>query len=126
MLTLIYGSQRTPTVKVNFEEGSIEISGISLPENAYDYFQPLQEQLDEYLKAPAPETSLNFKMEYLNTGSALTVRNIILKLNNKLPKGSFKVNWFYEEEDIDILETGQELASLFDNAEFNYIEVKEF
>ncbi|WP_027418267.1 DUF1987 domain-containing protein [Crocinitomix catalasitica] len=120
------GSKRTPKIRADFDDGIIEISGISLPENAYDYFLPLHELLDNYITNPRERTTLNFKMEYLNTGSALSVRNLILKLNNKLPKGTLDVNWFYELDDIDILETGQELASLFDNCTFQYIEVDEF
>ena len=38
MSLLIEGDKRCPRIEVNTSEGLIEISGISLPENPYNYY----------------------------------------------------------------------------------------
>lgn len=126
MQFLIEGDKRCPRIEADFEKGFIEISGISLPENPYHYYEPLQDELDKYLTSPKERTLLSFKLEYFNTGSALALRNTIQKLNDKLPDNSFLVKWHYEKDDIDMLDSGEEFASIFSRANFEIIEVEEF
>lgn len=126
MSFIIEGDKRSPRVEIDSNRGLIEISGISLPENPYNYYLPLQEELDNYLSTPKEETTLIFKLEYFNTGSALALRNVIQKLNDKLPTGTFNVKWYYETDDSDMFDSGEEFNSLFDNATFEIIEIEEF
>lgn len=126
MSFVIEGNKRCPKIEVVHERGFIEISGISLPENPYNYYQPLQDELDKYLESPKQSTTLSLKLEYFNTGSALALRNTIQKLNDILPRESFSVKWYYEKGDIDMLDSGKEFALLFGNSDFDLIEVDEF
>jgi hypothetical protein len=123
---LIEGDKRCPRIAADFDKGLIEISGISLPENPYNYYQPLLEELSSYVKAPNDKTLLSFKLEYFNTGSALALRNTIQKLNDELPENTFSVKWYYETDDVDMLDSGEEFASIFSKANFDIIEVEEF
>lgn len=123
---LIEGDKRCPRIEADFDRGFIEISGISLPENPYHYYQPLQEELEKYVKSPNESTLLSFKLEYFNTGSALALRNTIQKLSDKLPTNTFSVKWHYEKDDVDMLDSGEEFASIFAKANFEIIEVEEF
>ena len=122
----IDGDKRCPRIELNSNEGFIEISGISLPENPYKYYFPLHQELDNYIKNPKDKTLLTFKLEYFNTGSALALRNTIQKLSDGLPAGSLMVKWYYEEDDVDMLDTGEEFATIFPKANFEIIEVEEF
>ncbi|MGB1103186.1 MAG: DUF1987 domain-containing protein [Crocinitomicaceae bacterium] len=126
MSFLIEGDKRCPRIEVNTAEGLIEISGISLPENPYNYYLPLHKKLDEYIKNPQTTTKLNFRLEYFNTGSALALRNTIQKLCDELPENSLMVKWYYEEDDVDMLDSGEEFATIFPKANFEIIEVEEF
>lgn len=123
---LIEGDKRCPRIEADFDRGFIEISGISLPENPYSYYQPLLEELDKYVSAPNDQTLLSFKLEYFNTGSALALRNAIQKLSERLPNASFSVKWHYERDDVDMLDSGEEFAAIFSKANFQIIEVEEF
>lgn len=123
---LIEGDKRCPRIEADFERGIIEISGISLPENPYNYYQPLLDEIDHYITAPKNSTTLNFRLEYFNTGSALALRNTIQKLNDNLPADSFHVRWYYEKDDIDMLDSGEEFATIFEKTTFDIIEVEEF
>ncbi len=126
MTFLIEGDKRCPRISADLQNGLIEIEGISLPENPYNYYQPFLDELDDYLSAPLANTTLSLKLEYFNTGSALALRNTIQKLNDGLPANSFTVKWYYEKDDIDMLDSGEEFASIFANAQFEIIEVEEF
>jgi len=126
MTFLIEGDKRCPRITADFSRGTFEISGISLPENPYLYYQPFLDELDDYLKAPCDLTVLSLKLEYFNTGSALALRNIIQKLNVSLTLDSVLVKWYYETDDIDMLDSGDEFATIFQNTRFEIIEVDEF
>ncbi len=126
MTFLIEGDKRSPRIEVDFEQGVVEIAGISLPENPYNYYLPLQQKLDQYITAPKPKTFLVFKLEYFNTGSALALRNVIQQLNDKLPDGSLFIKWYYERDDSDMFDSGEEFDSLFEKAQFEIIEIEEF
>ena len=71
-------------------------------------------------------TKLNFRLEYFNTGSALALRNTIQKLCDHLPEGTLEVKWYHEEDDVDMLDSGEEFATIFPRANFEIIEVEEF
>lgn len=126
MALVIEGDKRSPKLEADFEAGLIKISGISLPENPFGYYTTLLKELEVYVKNPAPITTLEFRLEYFNTGSALSIRNVIEILNNNLKEGTFFVKWFYEMDDVDIQDSGLEFEAIFENAQFEIIEVDEF
>lgn len=126
MTFLLEGDKRSPKILADFEAGKIEICGISLPENPYNYYQPFLDKLETYVSAPCDNTLLSFKLEYFNTGSALALRNTIQKLNDNLSQGTFKIKWYYEKDDLDMLDSGEEFAAIFSKTEFEMIEVEEF
>lgn len=123
---LIEGDKRSPKIEAHFERGFIEISGISLPENPYNFYLPLQKEIENYVAKPKNKTLLSIKLEYFNTGSALALRNTIQKLHDNLPKESFTIKWYYEKDDTDMFDSGEEFSALFEDSNFEIIEVDEF
>ena len=126
MTFLIDGDKRCPRIAGDFSRGIFEISGISLPENPCNYYQPFIDELEDYINDPCELTELSLKLEYFNTGSSLALRNIIQKLNDNLNPASLMVKWYYEKDDIDMLDSGEEFASIFSKSTFEIIEVEEF
>lgn len=126
MSLIIEGSKRTPYIIADFEQGVITISGISLPENPFEYYRPLNEALDGYLEEAKKATLLEFKIEYFNTGSAVVLRNLIQRLQDSLTAEFLSVKWYYEKDDLDIKETADEFKAIFPTLNFNLIEVEEF
>nr|HPJ52616.1 SiaC family regulatory phosphoprotein [Flavobacteriales bacterium] len=45
---LLEGSPKTPSVRFDPENGSLELRGRSIPENSIDFYKPLTDWLDEY------------------------------------------------------------------------------
>lgn len=106
---------KTPAILFDPDEGFIEISGRSIPENAVEVYHPLVEEwLDEYLSDPSAPVNLNINLEYYNTSSSMWLLRMFKKLEAVHKNhNNVSVNWYYEDE--DMLESGndyQEIISI--------------
>lgn len=109
----IEGSPKTPTVTLNPTTGILDIKGRSIPENSIEFYRPIVEWLDEYGNAPASATVFNVKLEYFNTASSKCILDVFKKLENIKKSGAdVTINWHYEEDDEDMLEAGEDYASI--------------
>lgn len=111
----IPGTPKTPTVDMNVESGVIEIKGRSIPENSIDFYRPVVEWLEKYAESPAPETKVNIQLEYFNTSSSKCILDVFKKLEQVYKKNGDKgvsISWFYEEDDEDMLEAGEDYQSI--------------
>ncbi|NJK86137.1 MAG: DUF1987 domain-containing protein [Bacteroidales bacterium] len=109
----IESTPKTPLVKFIPEKGVIEIKGRSIPENSIEFYKPLIDWLDEYAKAPLEKTIVNVQLEYFNTSSSKCILDVFKKLET-IHKSNHDVmiNWFYEEDDEDMLEAGEDYESI--------------
>lgn len=101
------------TVRVDFdwETGILEMEGASYPENASDFYQPIFQWIKQYISRVRKKIVLNLKLNYLNTSSTKCMLDIIDLLEDYYKDGGeVDVNWFYAENDEDILETGEEFS----------------
>lgn len=104
-------TKETPSVHLDASAGVFKIEGRSFPLNAKGFYAPILEWLDGYAENPNPKTDFTFRLEYFNTPSSKSISDILKKL--KAIKDSGKdvtVKWFYEEDDIDILDLGHVFA----------------
>jgi hypothetical protein len=119
------GTAKTPTVKFDAANGVFEIKGRSIPENSIEFYKPLVDWLDEYAKGPRDLTQVNVQLEYFNTSSSKCILDVFKKLEN-IHKGKNEVliNWYYEEDDEDMLEAGEDYESII-RVPFKMIEIVE-
>lgn len=113
-LVNIEGTPKTPSIKMNPETGIIEIKGRSIPENSIEFYKPVIEWLDEFsTKGTAPKMVVNVQLEYFNTSSSKCILDVFKKLEalNK-EKNNITINWYYEEDDEDMLEAGEDYESI--------------
>ena len=103
------GTEDTPKIILDRNNGIFEISGRSLPEDTAEFYKPVLEWLDGYAGTPNSETNFTFKLEYFNTASSKLILDILSKLEDI--KGS-TVSWYYHEDDEDMEEAGSEFAEL--------------
>lgn len=103
----IEGSDDTPTVLLNKNDGIFEISGRSLPEDCVTFYNPVIIWIKEYAKAPNPSTEFTFKLDYFNTASSKIILDI-LKMLNEIKGAS--IIWYSLEEDEVVAEAGEEYA----------------
>lgn len=106
-------SPTTPRVHFDPQQGYFEISGKSLPENSFDFYKPLLDWMDEYLKNPANQSNLVFKLEYFNTSSTAHFLRLIKKLEKIHSEGGdVVVQWYHDHEDEDMREAGEDFRLL--------------
>jgi len=119
----IEGTPKTPNVKFDAEQGSIEIKGRSIPENSIEFYKPLVDWLEDYSKTPASNTKVNIQLEYFNTSSSKCILDVFKKLEAIYKaKNEVIINWFYEEDDEDMLEAGEDYESII-RVPFKMIEI---
>jgi hypothetical protein len=81
--------------------------------------------LEEYIAKPQEETTVNMKLDYLDTSSSKHLYNIFSRLDAVTERGQHvQVNWHYETGDEEMAETGKDYQSLF-RLDFQFIEVEE-
>jgi hypothetical protein len=106
-------SSKTPKVSFNHQSGQLEIVGRSIPENSYQFYEPLLEWLDKYIEQPANKTVFTFKLDYFNTSSSMYILGILKKLEKLHLEGKVaEVKWYYDIDDEDMLQTGEDLKQI--------------
>jgi hypothetical protein len=119
------GTPKTPYVRFDGDKGIIEIKGRSIPENSIEFYKPLIDWLEEYGNAALEEIMVNIQLEYFNTSSSKCILDIFKKLEFIFKKGQkVEVNWYYEEDDEDMFEAGEDYQSII-NIPFKMIEMEE-
>ena len=110
---IINDSIKTPSVVFDIT-GILEIKGKSIPENSLEFYRPVFEWLDIYSQSPAPKTELKISLEYFNTSSSKCLLDILRRLEtiNLSGKSAVKVLWFYDADDEDMMEAGEDYQAL--------------
>lgn len=110
----------SPLVELN-RNGHMSIKGRSIPENGFIFYQPVFKWIEEYGQSPSPNTTLDVDLEYFNTISSKCILDV-LKGFEKVKKSGLEVNvnWYYDEDDPYMLESGQAFDS-FINVNFSFI-----
>lgn len=119
------GSPKTPTIEFNSGTGYLLIRGRSIPENSIEFYKPLIEALEGYNNNSQSNTKVDIQLEYFNTSSSKCILDVFKKLE-AINSGNSEViiNWYYEEDDEDMLEAGEDYQAII-NIPFKMIEVEE-
>ena len=107
------GTPKTPKIIFDGRNGKFEISGRSIPENSAKFYSPLMNWVEQYVSKPAEETLINVNLEYFNTSSLKGLIELFRKFEKLLDTGKkVKIFWYYEEEDEDMQESGEDFKLL--------------
>lgn len=110
-------TKRTPSV--TFDNNSITIKGKSIPEHAVDFYNPIKTDIIEFVSSKK-SVELNFQFIYFNTSSYKSILEII-KTSQEL-SNELTINWYYEPEDEDMQDSGQDIKELLSTVNVNIIE----
>jgi hypothetical protein len=104
-------SKSSPEVIMDYENGLLEIIGESYPENSLGFYKPVYDWLNKCIQDKI-QLKVNFKLNYFNTSSSKCVIDILDSLDKYFVNaGKVEINWYYEEDDEDMKETGEEFSS---------------
>lgn len=121
----IEGTPKTPNINFDPEKGSLLLKGRSIPENSIEFYKPLVDWLDVYASSPKPKTVCEVQLEYFNTSSSKCLLDLFKKMEVMSKSGNeIIINWYYEEDDEDMLEAGEDYQSII-NVPFKMIEMQE-
>ena len=109
----IEGTPKTPTVYFSGSQGIFDIKGRSIPENSIEFYRVVEDYLEAYTLKIQPQTTVNIKLEYFNTSSSKCLLGVFKKIEtiHNVNQG-VTINWFYDKEDEDMLEAGQDYESI--------------
>ncbi|HAM09982.1 MAG: hypothetical protein A2X04_16040 [Bacteroidetes bacterium GWF2_41_9] len=124
-------TQITPEIRLSVEENIFRVSGTSRPEDVRALYYPVIEWikklseniLNNTITVYNSENPLRFQIDllYFNSSSAKFLFDIFTELNQISPSGvPVKVEWYYEKDDPDMLEAGNDMSTLAE-MEFTYI-----
>ncbi len=112
-LLQLEGTPKTPKVEFIDSPLSLALSGRSIPENSIEFYRPLMDWIDEYL---SPENSgqveVSIRLEYFNTSSSKCLMDLLKRIE-KSPADA-TILWYYEDEDEDMLEAGEDYDAIID------------
>jgi hypothetical protein len=106
------GTSKTPSVEFTLEPMCMTISGRSIPENSIEFFQPLLEWVDAHCSAAGKSLEVNIRLEYFNTSSSKCLMDLLRRVEASSVTAS--VNWYYEAEDEDMLEAGEDYDAIIE------------
>ena len=121
---VIEKSIKTPSVLFNSSTGDLLMEGISIPENTVDFYKPLIDWLNLYKFEAQKASTLILKLEYFNTSTSVVLLNIF-KLFSQIESSELKVQWYYEEDDIEMQEVGEDYQNIV-KVPFELISIESF
>ena len=105
----IAGTPKTPTVLFDSESRTLSLSGRSIPENSIDFYSSLITWTD-HLCSSDGVVEVNINLEYFNTSSSKCLMDLLKRIESS--NVDAHVNWYYEEDDEDMLEAGEDYDAI--------------
>ncbi len=113
-----------PGIVLDYESGKLRFYGKSCPVDVSQFYSPVFEWIDGYLKSPHKQTYLEFYLSYFNTPSAMVLLQIMNKMESLVKSGNeVIIRWFYNEDDEILKEAGQDFKTIVD-VKFELIPLK--
>lgn len=118
----ILSTSSTPEIILN-PAGIITIRGRSMNGNLDALGNEIEDWIDKYITDPAEVTYVDFCLEYFNKANSNIIISLLKKIESlSLRNKKYKISWYYEEGDEDILEKGEYFSSVV-KIPFNFIEI---
>lgn len=119
----VTGTEDTPEIVFSREDSALSIKGSSFPENTYDFYQPIFSWVNEFLgSGEFRSLKVNMDLNYYNSSSSKVFMNLFHLLDDHLRTGkSLVVNWYYDPDDQDSLEEGEDFGAGLESLPFNLV-----
>lgn len=98
-------TELTPLVYFDNEKSVFKIKGILVPEDAYSFFIPIFNWMDNYQKKATKNFKFEFELLYFNTTSSMLLLDL-MKIINEIPNQ--KIVWLIDLEDEDMIEVAND------------------
>ncbi|WP_421873222.1 DUF1987 domain-containing protein [Marinoscillum sp.] len=120
----IESTRISPYIMLDSTNRKIELKGKSTPENAVQFYYPVINNIKKLFSNVTGTVHVDISLEYFNTSSSKCIFDMLRMLKAmESTDRSIQVNWYYEEDDEDMLETGEDYEDILGMA-FKYIELE--
>jgi hypothetical protein len=111
------------TPKIEFRtDGELHIEGRSVPENPIGFFEPIINWVDDFRLQSPKKVNLYVYLEYFNSGTSKLLLKLLKQMERMRYSGTdVNLYWYYNENDQDILEAGQDYETIV-KLPFRFIE----
>lgn len=106
-------TKNTPRVEFDPGTGRMDISGVSVPEDAKHFYLPVYNWIMEYSNDPAESPEMHVELHYFNTTTSTILLNLFKEVK-KIPGA--RIVWHYESDDMDMEEVGNDYKLLIGSA----------
>jgi hypothetical protein len=106
-------SEDEPEIILDKTKKILRFSGTSIPEDPEKLFRPVMNWVNQYVRSPNPETSIEFMMEYYNSSTARFFVEMLEKfeeLNENT--GNVRIIWKCRKDDVVMQERGEDLMAI--------------
>ena len=112
----IEATEDTPLIDFNVETGVFQVTGRALPEDAHEFFKPIEEWVQEYAESPKEKTIVEMRIDYFNSAATRYIFNLLMCFEDIVDeeKGEVTVVWYYKEGDDMIESKGEEMSSILE------------
>lgn len=106
-------TKHTPLVDVDEKDWKVLIAGVSIPENAYMHFKPLEDLLNTLNPEKVEAVNFTFRLEYMNTLSSKAFLDYLrtVKDQKQIP---ISVMWEYYSDDEEMKDHGETFSEIMD------------
>lgn len=119
----LYPSKITPYVLIDPEKELFMIKGKSSPEDTIKFYNLVFLGLKNYTLTGQSKLSTHISMTYFNSSTAKCLFDLMKILKAIKSCGlQVNINWYYEDDDEDMLEAGQDYEAVT-RIPFNFVEL---
>lgn len=111
---IIKAGIKTPSVNLDPDKRQLRFEGRSIPEDTIRFYEPILKWIEEYIKTGRNTvTDLHINLEYFNTSTSRYLFGIFKILESYHNRGNpILIHWYYEKDDFEMLESGEDYASI--------------
>jgi len=113
----------SPRISFDVEHNQFAISGESYLEHAHEFYEPVINWLEKYLKINQSPLTFQFQLTYFNTPSSAIIFMIlkILEEYQQMQLIPIKVTWLISPDNEELLEEGEMFQEDFPALSFEFV-----
>lgn len=118
-------TRNTPSIWFEPNAGRFEMSGISVPENASEFYQPVYDWLDGILPHIVEGQLFRFQLSYFNSTSLKAIFLLLKRIvDNGVLGPKAVIHWCVEEDDEFMIESAEMYMELLNTRfEVEYVPI---
>ncbi|MCP4111433.1 MAG: DUF1987 domain-containing protein [Desulfobacteraceae bacterium] len=120
---IIRATNDTPGIMFDSKRNQLEIKGKSYSNDIKTFFKPVLDWVKKYTQQPdTRNTTVNLQFIYFNSTTVKPLLEFFDTFEAAARKGkNITVNWYYDKDDDDMLELGEDFKDDVKSVKFNLI-----